>query len=693
MKDIELGSPHTSSPSSDNDNTTPAKTKFQLRWSRICKEVTVVEANSGLLRGSIAVPDTKTKEAIRKVGPVKKTILNEVSGFSYPGEVMALMGPSGSGKTSLLNVLSGRSAYEYGDITVDGVKVEGAVLKRLKRKIAYVKQSDIFFGHLSVRDQLTYTALLRLPPSMSKAEKHGEVNRIITVLRLQKCADTPIMFTSGGEKKRVNIGTEMLLDPNVIMLDEPTSGLDSTSAVALMSTLHSLAKNDGKTIITSIHQPSSAVFQAFDRLMMLAEGRVVYFGTPAGSLRYLNRMGLSCPSGYNAADHWMDLLVVDSAIDGAGARDSLCPFSSRGRAAQKAIAENEEEEDDDEEKKDEGGNDNAVSNNKHDSSLPPRVLLIKSWDGEAIAKENDETAVTDDTPGKQEHIFDGQKYNTSWFTQLKVLMHRSMKNSATAIFTPLNIVKSALIGLMMGLLWFQLEYTEATVTDRVSYYFFTMTYWVFDAMFNALMAFPEERRIIFKERDSGMYHLSAYFVARTTSEAPTRLSLPCFYMVISYWLAWINPDFGVFVASVLCTLMCVLSGESIGLLVGALVMDFERAIAIMTVTSLSLMVVGGFFVSNVPAFISWVRYLSAFKYSFDASRQLVFNTPVPCDGSGVVDLCNGGSVGSISPEQMNQWMGVDGGVGFNVGMLVVLFIVPRYIAFLSLKRQKGEDRY
>jgi ABC-type sulfate/molybdate transport systems ATPase subunit len=102
---------------------------------------------------------------------------------------------------------------------------------------------------------------------------------------------------SGGEKKRVNIGSEPLTDPAIVFLNEPTSGLDSTSAVALMRILHDLARDEGKTIITSIHQPSSVVFFAFDALMLLADGKVVYLGTPNGSLEYVRDMGLECPRG------------------------------------------------------------------------------------------------------------------------------------------------------------------------------------------------------------------------------------------------------------------------------------------------------------------------------------------------------------------------------------------------------------
>jgi ABC-type multidrug transport system ATPase subunit len=114
---------------------------------------------------------------------------------------------------------------------------------------------------------------------------------------LSRCADTPINMISGGEKKRVNIGSEPLTDPAIVFLNEPTSGLDSTSAVALMRILHDLARDEGKTIIMSIHQPSSVVFFAFDALMLLADGKVVYLGTPNGSLEYVRDMGLECPRG------------------------------------------------------------------------------------------------------------------------------------------------------------------------------------------------------------------------------------------------------------------------------------------------------------------------------------------------------------------------------------------------------------
>eukprot|EP00581_Thalassiosira_minuscula_P003142 CAMPEP_0183747120 /NCGR_PEP_ID=MMETSP0737-20130205/67088_1 /TAXON_ID=385413 /ORGANISM="Thalassiosira miniscula, Strain CCMP1093" /LENGTH=829 /DNA_ID=CAMNT_0025982829 /DNA_START=908 /DNA_END=3398 /DNA_ORIENTATION=- len=786
--------------------TTDKNGRNHLRWTRITKTVEIKEGSAGLLRGSIA--DTKNNKALsdnknaksdeeapkddkpfKKNPTPSKTILNGVSGAAAPGQVLALMGPSGSGKTSVLDVLSGRSTHDSGLITLDGeivterimkklkkkvayVKqsdlffdhltvrdqltytaflrlpsdwpkarkvaevdriiaqlrltkcaetpifmisggekkrvnigtellgeiVTERIMKKLKKKVAYVKQSDLFFDHLTVRDQLTYTAFLRLPSDWPKARKVAEVDRIIAQLRLTKCAETPIFMISGGEKKRVNIGTELLTDPSIILLDEPTSGLDSTSAVALMRILHALAKEEGKTIITSIHQPSSAVFFGFDKLMLLADGNVVYFGTPRGSLEHVKKLGLECPAGYNAADHHMDLLVVDSAMDEDGEKSINGTFQEDDVGTASSHSEM-----------------NLRHRRKSDlttgSGITTKQKLIDSWDNEASATHIEEETAKDAAEfgllqsvggssrslrGKlsrqQSIVMTEKSFNSTWWTQYKVLVHRSMKNSRSAIFTMLNLIKAGAIGFMCGLLWFQMPYTESTVFDRSSYYFFTMTFWVFDAMFTAYMTFPLERAIIFKERSSGAYQLSAYFLAKTTSEAPARLVLPSIYMVISYWMSGVNNNFVIFLGSTCCSLLSVLAGESIGLFMGAAILDMERGMVVMTIITLALMVVGGFFVQNVPSWMLWMGYLSPFKYSYNSSVQLVFDKPVPCDGSGVLSVCNNGSTGYASEQEVLDFLGVEFSAGLNASLLLVMFIVVRIMAFFALKSKKAEER-
>ena len=547
-------------------------------------------------------------------------------------------------------MLSGRSAYDSGTLTLNGEVLDSKSMKKFKKQIAYVKQDDLFFGHLTVRDQLTYTALLRMPSSWTKQQKLTKVESVINELRLNKCVDSPIFAVSGGERKRVNIGTELLTNPALVILDEPTSGLDSTSAVALIKVLHNLATKSNKTIITSIHQPSSAVFAGFSKLSLLADGHLVYFGTPQASLPYCESLGFPCPNGYNLADHWMDLLIVDSAVDE--------PV------------------------------DNV--NDRQVKQMTARQKLINCWDNESFSNQIQTEA------GEHEFnksILQDDSFDTTWITQYLVLLHRSLKNSRSSIFTVLNIIKSAAIGIMAGLLWFQMPYTEKAIFDRSSYFFFTMTFWVFDSMFSAFLAFPSERPIIFKERASGSYHLSAYYLAKTTSEAPAHLTLPAIYMVISYWLSGVNNNFSIFIASVLCTLLSVMAGESIGLFVGTTILDVEKGMVVMTVVSLALMVVGGFFVKDsVPVFMKWLSYLSPFKYSYNGSVQLIFDKPIPCDGSDYLPYCVANPGGQAPVEDVLQSLGVTGSVAFNSSMLIVMFVLLRIASFYALKGKKADER-
>jgi len=717
-----------------------------FRWSNIIKIVDTKEKSNGLIKSSIS--DDKRGDNDGNIGNSRataesrhKVIINQVSGEAKPSEVLAIMGPSGSGKTSLLNILATRSTYEAGTVSLNDKVLTNnpSRVKLLKRKIAYIKQNDIFFNHLTVKDQLTYTAFLRLGDEVSKADKRFEVDRIIKLLRLEKCADTPIRLISGGERKRTNIGTELLTQPSLIFLDEPTSGLDSSSAVALMSLLRTLAHQHGKTIITSIHQPSSAVFHKFDRVLFLADGCAVYNGLPSESLSYIKDIGYTCPDGYNAADHWMDLLVDDSATS----VDQLYENST-----QENIIENGEMSDQKEvdmysllKKGNDGngGNHHITTSSKPDRSTPsistsiistirrsrkgstlqpsslatqkrsgymnkstPRARLITLWDVSRASLEieqdleNDITAETcDSSVGTNlTNAEKGEKkFNTSWLTQFQVLLHRSMKNSRAAILTPLNAVKAILLGVMVGFLWFQMEYTEKVVQDRAGYMFFSITFWIFDGTFSALFSFPTERAIIFKERASGSYHLSAYFMAKTISDLPTRLVLPLIYMIISYWMAAANQSFAVFLLTCMCTLTGVLSGESLGLLVAALVMDFEKGMTVLIVFSLTCLVSGGYYVQNVPTFMQWTPYLSPFKYAYHSTTTLIFDHPVPCDGSGILEvICNKDGITFATPEEVREILSIQGSVVFNVGMMMIMIFVARYLAFLALKNKRGGDR-
>ncbi|CAL5422144.1 unnamed protein product [Camellia sinensis] len=160
------------------------------------------------------------------------------------------MGPSGSGKTTLLSLLVGRvrGSTPGGSITYN----DQPYLKFLKSRIGFMTQDDVLFPHLTVRETLTYAALLRLPKTLTKQEKEKRAIDVIDELGLERCQDTMIGSSfvrgvSGGERKRVCIGNEIIINPSLLFLDEPTSGLDSTTALRIIQILQDIAEglNEG----------------------------------------------------------------------------------------------------------------------------------------------------------------------------------------------------------------------------------------------------------------------------------------------------------------------------------------------------------------------------------------------------------------------------------------------------------------
>jgi ABC-type multidrug transport system ATPase subunit len=232
-------------------------------------------------RVSVDVPDGTTGDLRR--------ILHDVTLKALPGDLVALMGPSGAGKTTLLSVLNGfvRPA-EGGSVRVNGRNIaDAASFDALRGFVGYVPQDDLVHPELTVREAVTYAARLRLPPDTTAREIERRVEATLASLGLTRKADDQIgrperKTLSGGERKRVNIAVELVTDPPILFLDEPTSGLASDDTAALVDLLARLARDEGRTVICTIHQPAKEEFERFSHALILGFGGVVgYFG-PTG---------------------------------------------------------------------------------------------------------------------------------------------------------------------------------------------------------------------------------------------------------------------------------------------------------------------------------------------------------------------------------------------------------------------------
>lgn len=244
-----------------------------------------------------------------------KPLLQDVQFFAEPGEFVTVIGLSGAGKTTLLECLTGRTkpTHTTGNVFLDQHRGSKA---RLQKQCDYVMANSRLLPYVTVEETLTTAAQLTLL-NFTAAERKQRVDEVISELGLEKCRNTFIggewkKGISTGEQRRVNIGIKLLKKPGILVLDEPTAGLDSTLAYELMLLIRRLAVS-GRTVIFSLHQPTSQMWDKLDTVLILASGRVIYHGKAKALPDYFSRLGYSIPDSFNPVDFVFDLVASNNA--------------------------------------------------------------------------------------------------------------------------------------------------------------------------------------------------------------------------------------------------------------------------------------------------------------------------------------------------------------------------------------------
>jgi ATP-binding cassette subfamily G (WHITE) protein 2 len=271
--------------------------------------ITPKEAPSVLTWNNLCV-STKPKR-----GKPAKVLLNNISG-NITGGLWGIMGASGSGKTTFLSTLSLRldthRMQATGDIRLNGKEY---VKHTLKSMSGYVMQDDLLNAFFTVQETLEYAAALRMEAGTPYAERKARCDEVLKLLGIDYCRDVIIGDTrnkgiSGGERKRVCVAMELLTRPKLLFLDEPTSGLDSTTALSVMQTLKDLAERGECTIVCTIHQPQTKIYNLLDNLLLMKKGEIVYQGAAAKADPFFAAQGYPCPEKMNPADHLLDIVTV-----------------------------------------------------------------------------------------------------------------------------------------------------------------------------------------------------------------------------------------------------------------------------------------------------------------------------------------------------------------------------------------------
>ncbi|KAF5023394.1 hypothetical protein F66182_4551 [Fusarium sp. NRRL 66182] len=506
--------------------------------------------------------------------PKMKPLLHAVNADLQPGTLTAIIGGSGSGKTTLLNTVAERVLSPR--LSQKGIATFNGQVGVHSVRHAYVMQQDILLPTLTVRETLKYSADLRLPPSTTAEERKRVVEEVILELGLKECADTRIGNSqhhgcSGGEKRRTSIGVQLLANPSVLFLDEPTTGLDATSAYQLVRTLKTLAQK-GRTIITTIHQPRSEIWDLFDNLIVLTKGKPVYSGAIKDSVPWFGGLGFQLPPFVNPAEFIIDIAAVDNRTP-----------------------ELEEE-------------------------TTAKVERLKNaWNQESMKRYPPPDMSLDTSQRRRKK--EAEKH-AGFFRQLTVLTDRTLK---VTYRDPLGmtacIMEAIFMGLVCGYLFYDLGRDQAGIRSRQG-----GLYTAAGLQGYLILIFETYRLTIDipafdRESSENCVDALPFILSRRLARMPTEdIPVPFLYSVIFYFMASFERDVEKFFIFFAITLLSQYIAVTCAMACVATVRHFAGASLIANlVFTLQSMTCGMFInVNSLPVYVRWLKWITYTFYLFSA---------------------------------------------------------------------------
>eukprot|EP00117_Sycon_ciliatum_P041880 scpid42758/ scgid30555/ Protein white len=562
-----------------------------------------------------------------------KVILNDLSGRIQAGQLMALMGASGAGKTTFLNLISGRMSsvlQVHGTLAINGHSV---VSRDVRRAAAYVQQQDVFLPNLTVYEHLRVQAMLRMDNYTSVEDREEQVNKVMLELGLMKVRDTRIgspikggRGLSGGEAKRLAFASEILTDPPLLFADEPTSGLDSFAALTVVRTLRQLA-DSGRTIICTIHQPPSEVFQRFQQLLLIAEGRTAYMGPIADGPETFARLGYPCPENYNHADFYIHTLSI---IPG---KEDEC----RARV-------------------------NEITDDYHERAAASGSLP----DPEPVSSRMTSMLKTMSRNRVKPLV-----------TQFRYLLQRSFLTSIREFqVVGVQLMQTLVMAILFGVVYFQSDKDNGS--ERIQNFAGSASIIIvscqYSTIYPVVQVLPSEMQVFIRDHDNHMYKTWVYYICKFVAELPIQVFYQLLYSVITYFMIGYRSDVSGFLTYFAVMFMSSMNARSLGFLISSIAFDNAQvALALITPFMIPFLLFTGLFLNedDVPTYLVWLDVTSFFKYQWQAVMINEFDDQYLGNCSGVQAVCyeNGDDV--LDLYSLGSGLGQ---IYFNFGIMLVLFM-------------------
>ncbi|XP_028798385.1 ABC transporter G family member 5-like isoform X2 [Neltuma alba] len=574
-------------------------------------------------------------------------VLKDVSCRAMPQEILAVVGPSGAGKSSLLEILAGKVSPQSGSILVNQKPVDNALFSKTS---GYVTQNDLLFPLLTVEETLMFSAKLRL--KLPQDQLCCRVKSLIQELGLSHVAKTRIgdnraRGISGGEKRRVSIGVEVIHDPKVVILDEPTSGLDSTSALQIIEMLKVMADSRGRTIILSIHQPGFRIVKLLNSILLLANGSVLHHG-PADLLGVnLRLMGLELPLHVN---------VVEFAIE------SIESIEKQQKCQRFQL---------------------------QTPPILPATMQQKKGD---VQGESRSGKFTLQQLFQQSKVIDEEIINSgmdftcdfanSRLKETMILSHRFFKNIfRTKELFACRTIQMLISGLVLGSIFCNIKDGLEGAQERVGLFAFILSF-LLSTTVEALPIFLQEREILMKETSCGSYRVSSYAIANGLVYLPFLLILAILFTVPLYWLVGLNRNFTAFMHFLWLIWLVLYTANSVVVCFSALVPNFIVGNSVIAGVIGSFFLFSGYFISKqeIPKYWIFMHYISLFKYPFEGLLINEFSNSGKC-----LEYMFGACVMTGEDVLKEEGYGGERSKWKNVAVMLCFILFYRLVSYIILR--------
>lgn len=614
-------------------------------------------------------------------------LLRGVQGYFLPGTVTALMGSSGAGKTTLLDVLSGRknTGTIKGTMAVNGkVKNETA----FRHLMAYVEQFDTLFPRDTTREAIEFSAAMRLSRDVSPEDRKSWVEQVIDMMELTPIADRMIgNEASGGlsfeQKKRVSMAVEVVSNPSILFLDEPTTGLDSRGAQVLIRVIRRLAAQ-GRSIVCTIHQPSSNIFTSFDSLLLLRRGgQTVFFGpigdqglttgdsprNAASLIQYFESIPGVTPIAVNQnpASWMLDQLGAGTA---GGTGQLVVDVHEYYKASSLGQA-----------------------NNQRVERLAQSGALVDEAPVDVTGQQQQYRLIDTYKQLMESRNTEEHSYTASEWTQFSNLFRRTVIGYwRSPQYNFSRMVVSVLVALIFSSVYSRQNYvTGNDLIARSAVQYITLLFCGIIAQVAVMPVVAAERPGFYREQESRMYRVIyfelAYFFVEIPYLAVSSLlfTLPFFFIVGFDKGVVAEKFFWYWLIQLLYTSVSVYTGH----LLAAACPSLDIAAILMGMFSVFNSLFCGFYIAsqNIPTFWEFVYWLSPLHYAFEAHIfvQSHGDTTIVTTLTGKLITAE-----SFYPTVYQDWSYSNR--GFDVMALVLFIVALRMLTFLALKYLRHQTK-